>query len=312
VGAAVVLLVGLDVLIAAARRTGTWRPSRAAMRSVRRGRWTPARAWAVGIALLSFYATYMAYRNLKAIVPLLRPGHLFDRQLADVDRSLFAGHDPAVLLHGLLGTGITTQVLSTVYVAFIVFLPLSLALALVFSSELQASLFYATALSINWVIGAGSYFLLPSLGPVYAKPSLFAHLPISEVTHLQQTLLDQRIAYLHRPAVATPQSIAAFASLHISMSFTAAVAAHLMGVGRRLKIALWVWLALAGAATVYLGWHYVIDDIAGIAIGAASLLLARILTGFDPRAAAPVAYVSPPPRREPEPLAQPVGGPSAR
>ena len=56
----------------------------------------------------------------------LRPDDLFDRQLADVDRALFLGHDPAALLHGLLGTGVATHVLSTVYAAFIVFLPLSL------------------------------------------------------------------------------------------------------------------------------------------------------------------------------------------
>ena len=37
----------------------------------------------VGTALVSFYATYFAYRNLKSVVPLLRPDELFDRQLAD-------------------------------------------------------------------------------------------------------------------------------------------------------------------------------------------------------------------------------------
>ena len=88
---------------------------------------------AVGGALVGFYATYMAYRNLKSIVPLLRPDDLFDRQLADLDRDLFLGHDPAALLHTLLGTGVTTHVLSAAYVAFIVFLPLTIGVALVFS-----------------------------------------------------------------------------------------------------------------------------------------------------------------------------------
>ena len=116
----------------------------------------------------------MAYRNLKAIVPLLRPDDLFDRQLADLDRSLFAGHDPAALLHTVLGVGIPTQILSTAYAAFIVFLPLSLAVALVFSRGICGpGIFYATALSVNWVLGAASYFLLPSLGPVYAQPEDF-------------------------------------------------------------------------------------------------------------------------------------------
>ena len=117
---------------------------------------------------------------------------------------MFAGHDPADLLHSLLGVGISTQILSTAYAAFIVFLPLSLAVALVFSRDIRAGLFYATALSANWVLGAASYFLLPSLGPIYYEPQAFAHLPHSEVTRLQDMLLDQRVEFLVHPATATP------------------------------------------------------------------------------------------------------------
>ena len=285
VGFGMALMVGLDIVIHAARRSGDLRPSREAMRRVRRERWTPARGVAVGSALVSFYVTYMAYRNLKAVVPLLRPGELFDRQLADLDRSLFVGNDPAALMHTLLGTGIATHFLSAAYVAFIVFLPLSLAVALVFCRDLRAGLFYATALSVNWILGAASYLLLPSLGPIYADPAAFAHLPVSEVTHLQGILLDQRVEFLSHPATSTPQSIAAFASLHIAMSLTAALAAHLLGLGRRLKIALWIWFALTTASTIYLGWHYVLDDIGGLLIAVMALAVARALTGLDLSAA---------------------------
>jgi len=285
VGCGVALLVGLDIAIRAGRRSATWRPSRAALRNVRRERWTLGRAVAAGCALISFYVTYMAYRNLKSVVPLLRPGDLFDRELADLDRALFGGHDPAALLHSLLGTGISTHVLSAAYVAFIVFLPLSLALPLVFSRDLQAGLFYATALSANWVLGAATYFMLPALGPIYADPAAFAGLPVSEVTHLQDILLDQRLEFLQAPRTGTPQAIAAFASLHISMSLTAAIAAHLLTLGRRAKAGLWIWFALTVLSTVYLGWHYVLDDLAGLVIAGLALGLARILTGFDLRAA---------------------------
>ena len=50
------------------------------------------------------------------------------------------------------------------------------------------------------------------------------------------------------------------------MSFTAALAAHLLGLGRRLKIALWVWLGVTMLDTIYLGWHYVLDDVGGVVI----------------------------------------------
>ena len=281
VGLGVALLVGLDIWLRAWRRAGRRRVSRAELARVRSERWTPGRALAAGAALVGFYATYMAYRNLKSIVPLVLPGSNYDRQLADLDRDLFLGHDPAALLHTLLGTGVATHVLSALYVAFIVFLPLTIGVALVFSDDLRDALLYVAAQSINWVLGAASYFLLPSLGPIYFEPSAFASLPVSEVTRLQGILLDQRVAFLGDPAASTPQSIAAFASLHISMSFTAALAAQLLGAGRRLRIALWAWLAVTTVGTVYLGWHYVIDDVAGVAMGAAALLLARALTGVD-------------------------------
>src|SRR4029079_17871866 len=254
------------------------------MGRVRRERWTAGRAVVAASALLGFYVTFIAYRNLNAVVPRGRTDALLHRQLADWDRALFGGHDPATVLHAVLGTGVSTQILSPAYVAFLLFLPLTIGASLVFSRDLRAPLFYTTAQSINWLIGAGSYFLFPALGPAYAEPSQFAGLPHSEVTHLQAVLLDQRIAFLHDPAGATPQAIAAFASLHISMSFTAAMAAQLLGLGRRIKIALWVWFGVTMLGTIYLGWHYVVDNIAGVILGTIALILAGLITGIDPRA----------------------------
>ena len=279
----VVVLVALDVVVRAGRRTATLTPSRATMQSVRRERWRWYRGVAVASALVSFYVSYLAYRNLKSVVPLLRPGELFDRQLAEFERGLFGG-DPAALLHSLLGVGLQTQFLSVVYVLYLFFVPVSLALAMVFSRDLRGGLFYATALSMNWPLGAASYLLVPALGPVYATPASFADLPASGASSLQNLLLDQRLNFLADPvASGAAQSIAAFASVHVSMIFTAAVAAHLLGLARQLRIGLWVLLALTIAATIYLGWHYVVDDVAGIFIGLLALALARVLTGYRRR-----------------------------
>jgi membrane-associated phospholipid phosphatase len=302
VGLGVVLLVGLDILIRATRIAGRFPPPRAELQRVRRTRWTRGRCLAAGSALVGFYVSYMAYRNLKSVVPLLRPDVNYDRELAEWDRSLFAGNDPAALLHDLLGTGLTTHVLSAAYVAFIVFLPLTIGVSLVFARDLRAGLFYTTAQSLNWLLGAGTYFLLPALGPIYAYPAAFAELPASEVTRLQGVLLDQRVAFMQDPAGSTPQAIAAFVSLHISMSFTAAVAAHLLGAGRRLKMALWTWLAVTTVGTVYLGWHYFVDDIAGVALGAVALALAAVLSGVDLRSAR--ARPTAPAARAPVPAAE--------
>jgi membrane-associated phospholipid phosphatase len=293
VGCLVALLVALDIAVRAAKRSRTLTPSRAAMGNVRRERWTARRGLAVSSALSSFYLTYLAYRNLKSVVPLLRPGELFDHQLADVDRVLFVGNDPAELVHTLLGTGVAAEVLAVVYVLFIFFLPISLALALVFSPDLQGGIFYATALSINWGLGAASYLLLPAVGPIYAAPARFAELPATEVSRLQGLMLNQRHEFLRDPAAAdAAQNIAAFASLHIAMIFTAAVAAHMLDLCRRVRSGLWALFALSAISTIYLGWHYVVDDLAGLIIGLTALALARGLTGFEPRVARRLPFPS--------------------
>jgi hypothetical protein len=251
-----------------------------------RPRWTAARTVAVASALASFYVTYLAYRNLKSVVPLLRPDELFDRRLADLDRSLFGGSDPAALLHSLLGSGVSAHALSGVYEAFFVFIPVALAFALVVLQDQRAGLFITTALAINWTLAAASYFLLPSLGPVYAESAQFAQLPATGVSGLQQTLLEQRVEFLRDPSVAgSAQSIGAFASLHVSICFTAALATHLLGLGRSVKIGVWGLFALTVTATVYFGWHYVLDDLAGMAIAVTALALARAIVGIDLRSA---------------------------
>ena len=125
------VIAAADLLVRALRRSaGAW-PSRAALAAVRRERWPLRRGLAVAGALLAFYATYLGYRNLKSIVPLVRPGDLFDAQLGDADRILFLGHDPAALLHDLWGIGAATELFSFVYMLFFFFIPRTLGAALV-------------------------------------------------------------------------------------------------------------------------------------------------------------------------------------
>ena len=163
---------------------------------------------------------------------------------------------------------------------------MAIAFALVVLADLRAGLFLTTALAINWALAAASYFILPSLGPIYATPAEFAHLPVTGVSGLQEALLDARVEFLHDPSAGgAAQSIGAFASLHVSIFFTAALATHLLGLGRFVKIGVWILFALTVVATIYFGWHYVLDDLAGMAIAVTALALAWALTGIDLRSA---------------------------
>jgi len=62
------------------------------------------------------------------------------------------------------------------------------------------------------------------------------------------------------------------------------------------NLIVWALFALTVLATLYFGWHYVLDDVAGMAIAIASLALARVLTRFElgtARARVPAPHPSP-------------------
>ncbi len=290
----------LDVLPRAVWRAGG-NPLRIPVRflEVVRERWTGRRLAYVLVGLFSFYITYVAYRNFKGFLPFLSPG-INDTGLLELDRALFFGHDPATLLHDLLGTGFANSFLSFFYVIYLAFVPISLAVALVWFGDMRNGLWYAMALCLNWVFGAVSYYLIPSMGPAFVAPELFADLAPSSSSALQHSLWVERlnVIYGSAPGVAEDvlQSIAAFASLHVSVCLTAALIAQLLRVNKWLRWSLWAYFWIVVVATVYLGWHYFIDDIAGVVIALLAVGIGAVATGSSlrpvpaPTAAGPARF----------------------
>jgi membrane-associated phospholipid phosphatase len=93
--------------------------------------------------------------------------------------------------------------------------------------------------------------------------------------------MEKRAEFLAAPvASGALQSIAAFASLHTAIVFAGALVAHLLRAPKLLRIAMWVYLALTMLATIYFGWHYIFDDLAGFVIGGLSVWLGAVLTGW--------------------------------
>jgi hypothetical protein len=251
---------------------------RAAFADALADRWNSRRLRAAVIGIGAFYLTYLSYRNLKSYVPFIAPQDL-DAQLLAFEEGLFGGH-PATFLHDLLGTGIAADVLSTTYLAYLGFIPVSLGAAFILAVNPMPGLWWVTALGLNWLLGALSYYLVPAMGPIYTAPELFTALPQTGTAALQDTLLAHRLEVLANP-FATPevQSIAAFASLHTSVTFTAALIAQLLGLPRPLRWGLWGFLGLTLIATTYFGWHYVVDDLAGLLIGLIAVAGGAAATG---------------------------------
>ena len=278
--ALVALLWALDVIPRGIRLSrATSRPAFACIRAVAAERWSVRRALTVLGLIVAFYVIYLCYRNVKSYIPLARPG-LFDGSLLELEESFFGAH-PAELLHTVLGTGITAHALSVVYLLFLTFVPLSVAAALVWRTDMAGGLWWLAVISLNWVLGAASYFVLPSLGPAFSAPWLFADLPYSGVTALQDVLVEHRQEFVAAPVASGGlQSIAAFASLHVSIVLSGAIVAHLLRAPRALRVGMWVFFGLTVIATIYFGWHYVVDDIAGVAIALVAVYLGAMLTGW--------------------------------
>ncbi len=276
------VLLALDVLPRAALRARSARSARAVVSevvAVARERWPWGRLRPVLVGLVAFYVTYVAYRNLKHYLPLLR-SDIVDDELEATDRAITGGTAPAEILHDLLGTGVAAHVLSWVYLAFLVFVPASLGIALVTRGRSRDAAWYVTALCLNWSLGTASYYVLPSMGPIYAEPALFRDLPRTGTSDLQDGLLESRLLVLADPeGTERLNSIAAFASLHVSIIFTAALVAQFTLRSVTLRAALWLFFALTMVSTIYFGWHYVLDDVAGLAIGAVAVLLGAWGTG---------------------------------
>jgi hypothetical protein len=79
------------------------------------------------------------------------------------------------------------------------------------------------------------------------------------------------------------QSVAGFASLHCAITLLVALMAQYTIKTRWVHWVLWVNFGVTVVATLYFGWHYVADDIAGIAIALISFYLGGLASGqkFD-------------------------------
>ena len=229
--------------------------------------------------LVTWYVAYVAFRNLKSYVPFVTD-RLADPELAHLDRLLWLGNNPAVLLHDVLGTGVANWVMASVYLIWIGLVPASLAIALVWTRRSTYGAWYVTAVSVDWMLGAALYYLLPTLGPIYSSPEWFTDLPRTPNTSVHEMLLSDRIKVLGGPwDTGTVQTIAAFASLHVAVMLTICLVVEAMRLPMLIRAAAWTFLALTMVATIYLGWHFFVDVVAGIGVGGAAFVIAARMTG---------------------------------
>jgi membrane-associated phospholipid phosphatase len=240
-----------------------------------RRRWPARRLATAWACLLAYHVVYVTYHNLKSWDVLNQPR---DHDLTRVDQWLFLGHSPAVLLHDLLGQGAAAHILLFVYETFPTLVVLVVA-GSVFTERLRDGITVLASLIFVWILGTATYYAVPSLGPFYDRPQDFAALPETHATRTQALYMAQRDHLLAHPGAADAfAQVSAFASLHVGVTTVITLMAAYLGY-RRIALVLWIYIAVVCVATVYLGWHFVVDDIAGLVIGWAAVRLGILLTG---------------------------------
>jgi membrane-associated phospholipid phosphatase len=237
-----------------------------------RERWTLHRTTLVVTGLVGYHLVYLGYRNLKSWNAF---NALHDDDLLNLDRGLFIGHSPWVILHTVLGQGAAADMLAVVYRSFTYVIVLALVGSVALVPRVRQAYVFLSAAAWAWMLGTLCYYLVPALGPYAAVPGEFAGLRHTAITDTQAEYLLERAHFLADPSASDSfVSLGAFASLHVGFTTLVFLMARYYGLRRTSRV-LGVYLAAVIVSTVYFGWHYVLDDVAGVLLALSALQLGK-------------------------------------
>ena len=113
-----------------------------------------------------------------------------DQHLLDFDRTLFLGHSPAELLHGLLGTDLAARPLAFFYEVFVYVVVAAVVGSVALLPRVKDSYVMLFAGVWVWILGVGSYYLVPSLAPFASAAEEFASLRPTGVTACARAIVQ--------------------------------------------------------------------------------------------------------------------------
>lgn len=206
-----------------------------------------ARDWyVIGLLLI-------IYLENRRLIPLINP-HDIDWLLIEMDRFLFLGHDPTILMEKIT-CPILTEVLQIIYASFY-FLPLSLCLILYRKESPVEFHSVASTILMGFYLSFIGYYLTPAIGPRFTLANQQA-LPLSGL------FLFDKLQYIIAQIEGVMRDCCP--SGHALVSVLTMLLAWRSARGF-FPVTL-VWTALIIFSTVYLRYHYVADLIIGISLG---------------------------------------------
>lgn len=197
------------------------------------------------------------YLQLRPVIPLVNPNDA-DELLMAIDRGLFFGHDPTVLLEPFIIPAVT-EFLQIVYASFYL-LPLSLCVITYWQRRREIFHTVVSAIIIGFYISYVGYFFTPAIGPRYT----LAHLQNIELSGLWsfgfiRTMLDYASGIM-RDCCPSGHTMISIVTFLLTSRYEKKFA----------PVAL-IWAVALVFSTVYLRYHYVIDVLVSILLAFAFL-----------------------------------------
>lgn len=216
---------------------------------------------------------FVEFGMLKNLIPHIN-ATVHDGAFGAVDRFICGGMLCSEALHGVLGTSrATIETVSEHYFWYYPYMSL-VGFIFVVAASRELAQEYLFAFVSLFLVGTVVIYLGPTWGPVYFEPALFDFMKHSELGHLQQSLWKMKLTLdadpRNREAIFM---ISGFPSLHIAVVTAGSI--YLARLSRWLAWGSWIFVALTLNSTLYLGWHYLLDDIGAFALVWICVLMAR-------------------------------------
>jgi membrane-associated phospholipid phosphatase len=224
------------------------------------------RGWAPFVLLL---VAYEVMRDLASLLGM--PAH----NLASLDRTLFAGYQPTLVLQAAVGKLSDADVFEdagSVIYAMHFLLPVAVG-SWLWAKDRVAFRNFGLTLVVLCGLAFVTYVVAPTAPPWLAQPAAVRHV-IEDA--IQRSSVPSSLVWLYSQH--DYNLYAAFPSLHAGFPVIAAAAAW--SQNRKVGALLWVWALIVWVAVVYLGEHYVADVIGGVVYAALAIAIVR---GFTAR-----------------------------
>ena len=217
-----------------------------------------------------FAAMLIAYEVMRDLASMLgRQPH----SLEGVERAIFAGHEPTLVLQAAVSklgdADLIDDVASLVYSAHFL-LPIAVG-AWLWTRDRSEFRRFGLSLVVLCALAFVTYVVVPTAPPWLAEPESVRHLMEQTVQRLGLPA-DLTWLYSHHDY----NLYAAFPSLHAGFPVLAAVAAWRRN--RRVGVALAAWAIVVWITVVYLGEHYVADVAGGICYAAVALAIVAVVS----------------------------------